>query len=209
MRNTEYSEKTMRRVQIWLELISKACDYLVVCEKYSQDLHSPELLKSGTYYIGDTKRSYFDNLVIEKGLSEAAVVAIASVLFGSGNGTKTIASDNDTQVSNIREILLHRTAIELNYSDYGEFEKYCKRLKKLRHTILAHYDAKTAKYRQNTISSSSKNEHEILTHITIESRKMASATLVLEEITELKNFSVALFLVLRKFLCEQMNPPDF
>lgn len=34
--NTQCSEKTMARISVWIELLTKACDYLVVCEKYYQ-----------------------------------------------------------------------------------------------------------------------------------------------------------------------------
>ena len=48
----------MARISVWLELLTKACDYMVVCEKYYQKLlSSGNDLEGGIYYIGTVKTS--------------------------------------------------------------------------------------------------------------------------------------------------------
>ena len=189
--NNTYSEKAMMRISVWIELLSKACDYLVVCEKYNQKLMCIDgTLAGGTYYVGNSKTTYIDYWVIEKGLSEAAVVAISNAMFTTGNGDVHI-SDNkkDNEIISIRNELLQRTSEKLCYVDNEEFDKYCQKIKCLRDQIIAHYDANAAEYR--VISS------------VISSRKMASATFLPDELTKLKNFAFALLETLRQILTEQ------
>lgn len=185
-----FSEKAMMRISVWIELLYKACDYLVVCEKYYQELHHPDgCLKGGTYYIGKSKFSYYDNWVIEKGLSEAAVIAIASILSGPGDGNENISGNQSDEIKTIRKNLLKRVAKELNYSDYEQFKKYYENLIYLRNKIVAHYDATASEYK--VVADG------------IVSTKTASATFLPDEITKLKNFAFALLETLCQILTEQ------
>jgi len=185
-----YSEKVMMRISVWLELLTKACNYLVVCEKYYQKLLCLEgALVGGSYYVGDRKNTYSDYWTIEKGLSEAAVVAISNAIFTTGNGDVHIADNKkDEEIIEIRNELLQRSSKKLCYVDNEEFDKYCEKIKCLRDQIIAHYDAKAADY---------ENMGVVIT------RKMASAAFLPDEITKLKNFAFALLETLRQILTEQ------
>ena len=186
--NTQCSEKTMARISVWLELLTKACDYMVVCEKYYQKLLSSENdLEGGIYYIGTVKTSYCDYYSITKGLSEAAVIALASVIAGSGRGSEDIASDKEME--QIKKELLHRASPKMSFSE-EEFNEYCEEIKTLRNRIIAHYDAGVAEYKNSG---------------TIISRRMASATFFPDEITKLKELSITLLSTLREMLGEFQN----
>ena len=183
-----YSEKAMMRIGVWFELLSKARDYLVICEKYYLKLLGQEgALAGGVYYVGDGEITGSDYLTIEKGLSEAAVVAISNAIFTSGNGDKHISNNKDEEITEIRDELLKRTAKKLCYTDYEKFKEYCQEIKYLRDKIVAHYDAESAEYENSGL---------------VIKRKMASATFLPDEITELKNFAFALLETLHQILTE-------
>jgi len=189
MDNSVFSESVKMRLAIWLSLLSKACDYLVVCEKYYKKLlESEETIVGGTYYINDSKRTYSDYWTIEKGLSEAAVIAIENVLSQSGYGNDNIAGNLADEIKAVREELLKRAVIKLEFSDYEDFEKYRSSIENLRCKIIAHYDATAAEYRR---------ESEVVSHM-----KMPSAVFSLEEITKLKEYASALLSALKDILSE-------
>ena len=115
----------MARISVWIELLTKACDYLVVCEKYYQKfLSSGNDLEGGIYYIGTTKTSYCDYYSITKGLSEAAVIALTSVIAGSGRGNQDIAGDKEIDIGKIKGELLHRVSEKMRFPE-KEFNEYC------------------------------------------------------------------------------------
>lgn len=188
--NTQCSEKTMARISVWIELLTKACDYLVVCEKYYQKfLSSGNDLEGGIYYIGTTKTSYCDYYSITKGLSEAAVIALTSVIAGSGRGNQDIAGDKEIDIGKIKGELLHRVSEKMRFPE-KEFNEYCEEIKTLRNRIIAHYDAGAAEYESSG---------------TITRRRMASATFFPDEITKLKELSITLLSTLREMLGEFQN----
>ena len=118
MNDTKYSEKTIMRISVWIELLTKACDYLVVCEKYYQKLlSSGNDLEGGIYYIGTAKTSYCDYYSITKGLSEAAVIALTSVITGSGRGSEDIAGDKEIDIGKIKGELLHRVSEKMRFPE--------------------------------------------------------------------------------------------
>ena len=188
MNDTKYSEKTMMRISVWIELLTKACDYLVVCEKYYQKLlRSEDVLEGGIDYVGTTKTSYCDYYSITKGLSEAAVIALTSVIAGSGRGSEDITSDKEME--QIKKELLHRASEKMSVPK-EEFNEYCEEIKTLRNKIIAHYDAGAAEYENSG---------------TITRRRMASATFFPDEITKLKELSITLLSTLREMFGEIQN----
>lgn len=190
MNDTKYSEKTIMRISVWIELLTKACDYLVVCEKYYQKLlSSGNDLEGGIYYIGTAKTSYCDYYSITKGLSEAAVIALTSVITGSGRGSEDIAGDKEIDVGRIKGELLHRVSEKMRFPE-KEFNEYCEEIKTLRNKIIAHYDAGAAEYESLG---------------TITRRRMASATFRPHEITKLKELSITLLSTLREMVGESQN----
>ena len=190
MNDTKYSEKTIMRISVWIELLTKACDYLVVCEKYYQKLlSSGNDLEGGIYYIGTAKTSYCDYYSITKGLSEAAVIALTSVITGSGRGSEDIAGDKEIDVGRIKGELLHRVSEKMRFPE-KEFNEYCEEIKTLRNKIIAHYDAGAAEYESLG---------------TITRRRMASATFRPREITKLKELSITLLSTLREMVGESQN----
>ena len=191
MDSSVFSESVKMRLVIWLSLLSKACDYLVVCEKYYKKLlESEETITGGSYYINDNKRTYSDYWTIEKGLSEAAVIAIENVLSQSGYGNDNIAGNLADEIKTAREELLKRASIKLEFSDYEDFEKYRSSIENLRSKIIAHYDATAAEYREVP---------EVIAQL-----KMPSAVFSLEEITKLKEYVIALLSSLKDILSEYL-----
>lgn len=151
------------------------------------------------YYVSDIKISYIESFVIVKGLSEAALIGLCSVLFGSGYKGKGIAGDKKLQ--KVRDEIIKRTASKLEY-DENAFREYIKNLKKIRDKIVAHYDGSKADYSEEMINQYDTNGNLIGKVPAISTMKMPSAHFSTDEIRMMKKTAIFLNYSLRNILLE-------
>ncbi len=137
------SKEEQSRACVWVSVLHKTCEYLVVCEKAYNNLKEA---KSDFYCVGDRKVTYFEPWTIEKGLSEAALIGLISVLHGSGKSGEGIASDKDLE--NIRQEMIVCGSKKLGYNDVSEFNEYINSLRVIRDKLVAHYDGTYADYNE-------------------------------------------------------------
>lgn len=151
------------------------------------------------HYVGDIKISYIESFVIVKGLSEAALIGLCSVLFGSGYKGKGIAGDKKLQ--KVRDEIIKRTASKLEY-DENAFREYIKNLKKIRDKSVAHYDGSKADYSEEMINQYDTNGNLIGKVPAISTMKMPSAHFSTDEIRMIKKTAIFLNYSLRNILLE-------
>ena len=201
MQKYSLSKEEQNRVGIWLSVLQKTCDYLVVCERAYDRLIYLKGAESEYYYVGSRRVTYFEPWVVEKGLSEAALIGLISVVYGSGEEGVGISGDKDAVLIDLRKEVVSLASSKLGYNDVSEFEEYLIDLKKMRNRTIAHYNGKYADYKEyffeNDAVNIGKGENPSMVGM-----KMASATFTFDEIVKLKISAFGLLESLREVLLE-------
>ncbi len=196
------SNEEENRVCVWLSVLQKTCDYLVVCEKAYDRLICLKGTECEYYYVGSSRVTYFEPWVVEKGLSEAALIGLISVLYGSGEEGVGISGDKNAVLIDLSKEVVSLASSKLGYNDIREFEEYLSNLKKMRNRTIAHYNGKYADYKEHFIENNTGNGGSIRENPSMVSMKMASAHFTYNEIKQLKKTAICLLESLREVLLE-------
>ncbi len=205
MNDHSLSQKAQTRTAIWISVLQKTCNYLVVCEKAYLRLQKLKGIECDSYSVGGIEYTYFEPFVIEKGLSEAALIGLRSVLFVSGYGGEGISGNNNPEISSLRKEMFDFAYSKLGYKDVSEFEEYINHLITVCDKQIAHYDGGYADYKEYFEGQDNDGGKATGKTPFMISLKMPSATFTYDQVLKLKTTAFVLLESLNEVLAKHKD----